>query len=125
MRLQCLAVPVSRFNRSHCSTREYWSLLTELASHGVEEERVKQAPDDINIEVRIAREERAIDAGAETLGEPSCYACPDCHGVLLELKNCRPQRFRCHTRHAYTLDALMAADCGKDGRGAVDGAPVS
>lgn len=82
--------------------------LTRVAA-GLKSDFNGVIPDDINIEVRIARAERAIDAGVETLGAPSCFACPDCHGVLLQLNNTRPERFRCHTGHAYTLDALVAA----------------
>jgi two-component system chemotaxis response regulator CheB len=41
-------------------------------------------------------------------GEPSLYACPECHGVLLQVKEGSNMRFRCHTGHAYSLEALLA-----------------
>ncbi|HEX8255976.1 MAG TPA: chemotaxis protein CheB [Thermoanaerobaculia bacterium] len=65
-------------------------------------------PEDVNIEVNIAREDKASDAGVWTLGEPSKYACPECHGVLLQMKNAAPLRFRCHTGHAYTVESLLS-----------------
>lgn len=84
------------------------SLLRDLSGRPARQEGVAEVLEDIKIEVRIAREERAIDAGVEKLGDPSCFACPECHGVLLKLKVEEPERFRCHTGHAYTLDSLMA-----------------
>ena len=32
--------------------------------------------------------------------------CPDCQGVLWEISDSRPRRFRCHTGHAYSLQTL-------------------
>jgi two-component system chemotaxis response regulator CheB len=46
--------------------------------------------------------------GVLKLGEPSNYACPECHGVLLQLKEEKRVRFRCHTGHAYSVDSLLA-----------------
>jgi two-component system, chemotaxis family, protein-glutamate methylesterase/glutaminase len=62
----------------------------------------------INIEMKIAKEENAIDAGVEQLGQPSSYACPECHGVLLQIEEEGRVRFRCHTGHAYSADSLLA-----------------
>jgi two-component system chemotaxis response regulator CheB len=64
-------------------------------------------PDNIEIEVNIARETHAREAGVLELGDPSKYACPECHGVLLQMKDGVPPRFRCHTGHAYTLESLL------------------
>jgi two-component system chemotaxis response regulator CheB len=61
----------------------------------------------LRIEVEIALERRALDAGVLNLGQPSNFASPDCHGVLLRLKAGGKVRFRCHTGHAYTLDSLI------------------
>ena len=43
------------------------------------------------------------------IAEPSMFACPECHGVLLRLKQAHPARFRCHTGHAYSSVSLAAA----------------
>lgn len=67
----------------------------------------REAAERLRIELDIARERDAIDAGVLQLGVPSNYACPDCHGVLLKLKEEGRIRFRCHTGHAYTLDSLL------------------
>ncbi len=66
-------------------------------------------PPDVEVEVNIAKQLNAIDAGVEGLGEPSAYACPECHGVLLRMKDTGLIRFRCHTGHAYSVDSLVAA----------------
>lgn len=65
-------------------------------------------PEDIRIEVNIAKEDKASEAGVFQLGQPSNYACPECHGVLLQMKDDTPLRFRCHTGHAYTLESLLS-----------------
>lgn len=63
----------------------------------------------VDIEVKIAMEHNAIESGLEEIGQPSNYACPDCHGVLLQLKEGGRTRFRCHTGHAYSMESLLAA----------------
>jgi two-component system chemotaxis response regulator CheB len=67
------------------------------------------APETLEVEVKIAKEHNAIDAGLLEVGEPSSFACPECHGVLLRLKEGGRLRFRCHTGHAYSMDSLLAA----------------
>ncbi len=83
-------------------------LLVRLTGTPVEEEGAVQVPEEMEIEVRIAKEEKAIDAGVQQLGEPSSYACPECHGVLLQLKEGGYLRFRCHTGHAYSVESLLS-----------------
>jgi two-component system chemotaxis response regulator CheB len=62
----------------------------------------------IEIEVKIAMEENPLDAGLGSITEPSTFACPECHGVLLQLKEGGRIRFRCHTGHAYSFESLAA-----------------
>ena len=49
----------------------------------------------------------------DRIGKRSRIVCPECSGVLWELKGARPPRFRCHTGHAYTLSALEQAHCAR------------
>ena len=42
----------------------------------------------------------------EKSGEPSEFACPECHGVLWEERNGELVRYRCRVGHAYTESAL-------------------
>jgi two-component system chemotaxis response regulator CheB len=82
--------------------------LVRLTETPIEEKGEYEVPKEMDIEIRIAGEETALDAGVLTLGEPSNYACPECHGVLLQLKEESRIRFRCHTGHAYSVDSLLA-----------------
>ena len=66
-------------------------------------------PEPVEVEVKIASQVNAIDAGLEGIAHPSAFSCPECHGVLLRLKEEQPLRFRCHTGHAYSIDSLIAA----------------
>jgi two-component system chemotaxis response regulator CheB len=45
----------------------------------------------------------------EQLSAPSVYACPDCHGVLWEVKEGNLLRFRCRVGHSYTAETLNVA----------------
>ncbi|MDQ5838090.1 MAG: chemotaxis protein CheB [Acidobacteriota bacterium] len=83
-------------------------LLARLTTAPLEEEGVHEVPDEMEIEVRIAKEDTALDAGVLKLGEPSNYSCPECHGVLLQLQEEKRIRFRCHTGHAYSIESLLA-----------------
>ena len=83
-------------------------LLVRLTRKAMEEEGVYQVPKEVEIEVNIAKEQKALDAGVLQLGEPSNYACPECHGVLLQMKDGPLSRFRCHTGHAYSVESLLA-----------------
>lgn len=82
-------------------------LLVQLTTEAVAKEGAFQVPKEVEIEVNIAKEQKALDAGVLQLGEPSNYACPECHGVLLQLKEGTLFRFRCHTGHAYSIESLM------------------
>jgi two-component system chemotaxis response regulator CheB len=45
----------------------------------------------------------------EKPGQPSPYSCPDCGGVLWEMKDGELLKFRCRVGHAYSQDALLGA----------------
>ena len=63
----------------------------------------------LDLEIAIAKEDKFMVRGVEHIGEPSVFACPDCHGVLMQLKERGILRFRCHTGHAYSAQSLLAA----------------
>ena len=66
-------------------------------------------PTDLEIETKIALENNPLAAGVMKLGEPSRFTCPTCHGTLVEMKNGKMVRFRCHTGHAFSMENLLAA----------------
>jgi two-component system chemotaxis response regulator CheB len=83
-------------------------LLVRLASKSVAEQGGYEVPEDLKIEVSIAKEERARDEDIFKLGRPSVFTCPECHGTLLQLRENGRTRFRCHTGHAFSADSLLA-----------------
>ena len=89
---------------------EMADLLIRLTSEEISEER-EISMDEIKkteIEVRIAAEESGFEVGVMSLGDISPYTCPDCHGVLIKIKDGKINRFRCHTGHAYSAVTLLA-----------------
>jgi two-component system chemotaxis response regulator CheB len=64
-------------------------------------------PDEVRLEAKIT--ERMISSidEMEKIGSHSNYTCPDCGGGLWKIKNENPVRYRCHTGHVYTENALV------------------
>jgi len=65
----------------------------------------------LEIENRIAAGGRAID-GVATLGPPTFFTCPDCHGAMVTLQDGTFRRFRCHTGHGFTEQSLLQHGSG-------------
>ena len=83
-------------------------LLVRLTATSAGEEGDYPVSEEMETEVKIAGEDSAMESGIIEWGDPSLYACPECHGVLLQLKEGSNVRFRCHTGHAYSVDTLLA-----------------
>src|SRR5919199_5159478 len=93
----------------HCvPIAEIGALLVHLTNETVEKEGGHLVPEQMDIEVRVAREDNAFESGIMKLGKLSPYTCPECHGMLLQLKEGNLLRFRCHTGHAYSINTLLA-----------------
>jgi two-component system chemotaxis response regulator CheB len=100
---------LSHVRVDHCiPLQDIAPLLMRLTTETATEEGIRNVSESLQIEVNIAKEDRALEAGVLTLGEPSNYTCPECHGVLLQLKEENRIRFRCHTGHAYSAESLLA-----------------
>ncbi len=63
---------------------------------------------DLELETRIAKEEYVSKRELLQLAAPSVFTCPECHGVLLQLKRSGIIRFRCHTGHALSVQTLLS-----------------
>jgi two-component system, chemotaxis family, protein-glutamate methylesterase/glutaminase len=61
-------------------------LLVRLTTAPATEREGGASSRELEIEVDIAKEKDALDAGLGHLASPSIYACPEGHGVLLQLK---------------------------------------
>jgi two-component system, chemotaxis family, protein-glutamate methylesterase/glutaminase len=99
----------------HCvSSAELAGLLIRLVSHEANQEIESSMSEKRKtaIEVGIAGEDEGLSKGVLELGHPSIYACPECHGVLLQITEGKIIRFRCHTGHAYSSGTLLATLTG-------------
>lgn len=90
--------------------------LVKLVAETAEDPAAYPISEELEIETKIAREGRGLEAGVLKLGEFSAFTCPECHGVLMRIKDGSLVRFRCHTGHAYSGESLLAslAETGED-----------
>lgn len=63
-------------------------------------------PDSLLLEVEIAAGTRLGSAVLRQIADPSPLSCPDCQGVLSEVRDERPLRYRCQIGHSYTAEIL-------------------
>jgi two-component system chemotaxis response regulator CheB len=85
-------------------------LLTRLSAEPVPTRNMEEQMEKdqrTELEIRIATGDNSLSRNAIQFGEPTPYACPECHGVLSALKEGRRIRFRCHTGHAYSANSLL------------------
>lgn len=85
---------------------EMGALLANLVSR--ELPKNEPAPDDIVIEAKIAQRVLSDLPSVEALGDQVPFNCPDCGGVLWQIKKGKLIRYRCHTGHAFTSSVLLA-----------------
>jgi len=87
-------------------TTEMGPLLNKLTKELIEQRNLS-TPKDIKIEAKIA--ERVLSNVNETnaLSNQVPYNCPNCGGVLWEMKATDITRYRCHTGHSFTSSALL------------------
>jgi two-component system chemotaxis response regulator CheB len=64
-------------------------------------------PPSLQLEVEIAAGARLGSGKLREIADPSALSCPDCHGVLSEVRGQHPLRFRCQIGHAYTAESLV------------------
>jgi two-component system chemotaxis response regulator CheB len=66
-------------------------------------------PPEIQLEVDIAAGERVDSAVLQRIADPAPFICPDCGGVMSQIRGPGPLRFRCQVGHAKTAD-IMASE---------------
>ena len=69
------------------------------------EQKLMASRESLEIEARIPLEGSTIEL-ADQLGTRSVLTCPECHGVLWEMKDSEMLRYRCHVGHAFTAESL-------------------
>ena len=66
----------------------------------------RKKPSKARASEREAEENKDVSYVGEGEGNSSVFACPECHGVLWELKQGRLLRYRCRVGHSYTSASL-------------------
>ena len=88
---------------------ELGMLLTRLVDEKPPQPATKLTSRDLELETRMAE----LDAGAladdDRPGEPSPYSCPECGGVLREVRDGEYARYRCRVGHAYSPETMLSA----------------
>jgi len=91
----------------HCVTlAQLPRLLADLTSRPVETPMTTPDPR-VLLEDQLARGDGDPVAHLRALGRPSMFVCPECHGGLWQLDEVQPERYRCHTGHAFTERSLQ------------------
>ena len=70
-------------------------------------------PTDVALEAKIAERVLSDVAAVDELGDQVPFNCPDCGGVLWQMKKGAVLRYRCHTGHAFTAKVLVAEQTKK------------
>lgn len=85
-------------------------LLTRLTTEPAPAKQpiAKTELDLLQLEVTIAKQGNAFELGIIDHGQPTSFTCPDCHGALTQLIEEHIVRYRCHTGHAYSINALLS-----------------
>lgn len=89
---------------------EMGPLLTRLVQEPAPDARALSPEEDerMQTEVKIAAQKNAFDMGILEMGAPTALTCPECHGALVQLKEGKLIRYRCHTGHSFTASSLLA-----------------
>ena len=66
------------------------------------------ATDDLRLEVEIAAGAHSGSDTIRRIATPSALTCPDCQGVLSEVNDAVPLRYRCQVGHAYTAQQIVS-----------------
>jgi two-component system chemotaxis response regulator CheB len=92
----------------HCApARDIGPLLARLASVPITTPLPAGEARPMDVESQILLGETGAREEAWALGSSSPQACPECHGVLREIREGSLVRYRCHVGHAYTVDGLL------------------
>lgn len=89
------------------------SLLSRLARETRREfSEVRPVPEDMEMEVGVARGDGGSPENVRKFGTPSPFSCPECHGPLWEIREGDLARFRCRVGHAFTPESVLAEQSG-------------
>jgi two-component system, chemotaxis family, protein-glutamate methylesterase/glutaminase len=90
-------------------TREIAPVLVRLAHEPLKDEAAPPVPDEMEKESEIEAMDMDRIEDEEKPGIPSVFGCPECGGVLWELRDGELLRFRCRVGHAFGAEGLLSA----------------
>lgn len=106
------SMPQSALNHvqvDYClSLAEIGPLLVSLAREPGEEREAGLSAEALEKEVWSAEMETDASNEQEHVGQPSVFSCPECGGVLWEIKDGNFLRFRCRVGHALSAESVLA-----------------
>ena len=82
------------------------ALLSQIAN--IEAPPAGAVPDALAFEVDVAAGRGLGSESLRRIAQPVALTCPDCFGVLSEVRNGKPLRYRCQIGHAFTAEQLLA-----------------
>ncbi|MBA2466344.1 MAG: chemotaxis protein CheB [Sphingomonas sp.] len=88
------------------SAEDLARVITEVATSEAGAELAH--PEALALEVEIAAGARLGSDTLRRIADPSALTCPDCSGVLSEIRGQRPLRYRCQIGHTYTAEVLAS-----------------
>lgn len=88
---------------------EMRALLVQLTRHSSARHPQLAIPNDLQAEAAIAERVVGTAEEIERIGQQVTLTCLDCGGSLWEMKSGNVLRYRCHTRHAFSAEALLEA----------------
>jgi two-component system chemotaxis response regulator CheB len=92
----------------HCvPLAELAALLDRLVREPIPDQPPAAAPPAIRAEDQMAEMDRSNKPLLDEVGERTALTCPECHGVLWEIKDAEVPRFRCHVGHAYSPETML------------------
>ena len=83
------------------------SVISNLTRDNVMTGNYAPAPELMAEETHIALGESGPQVGLLQPGDLSPNTCPECHGVLMRIREGPIVRYRCHTGHAFSVQTLL------------------
>jgi two-component system, chemotaxis family, protein-glutamate methylesterase/glutaminase len=109
------AMPQSALNNApvdHCVPVSEMGALLETLTRQPPGKKAP-IPHDITVEAEIAERVLSDIVEVNSLGRQVPYNCPDCGGVLWQMKQGKLLRYRCHVGHSFTADTLLSLQTEK------------
>lgn len=82
--------------------------LSKTAAAAIKSGPFAEIVERVKREVDVAASANSFNRRIMDFGERSPFTCPECHGALIQIKEGHLIRFRCHTGHGFSANALLS-----------------